>query len=174
MKSDTFVASSYPPDTIGITETARVLNYNPKIFYTAVGTAFPLFKQRFKDNVDGIMGIGGINPDAPEFKDYVKRHAEANGGREPDRWANPVTYASLQMLQQAVERAGKDKAAVIKELQSSTFKTIIGDIKLVKNLRVNSWQVGQWQNGEYYGIAPANLPGAKQPVLPKPAWKPAS
>lgn len=173
--ADTFVAFSYPPDTIAITETARVLNYNPKVFYTAVGTAFPIFKGRFKENVEGIMGIGGINPDAPAFKDYVKRHAEANGGREPDRWANPVTYASLQMLQQAIEKVGKlDRAAVIKELQTGSFKTIIGDIKLVKNLRVNSWQVGQWQNGEYYGIAPANLPGAKQPQLPKPAWKPAS
>jgi branched-chain amino acid transport system substrate-binding protein len=173
--ADSFVAFSYPPDTIGITETARVLNYNPKIFYTAVGTAFPLFKQRFKDNVDGVMGIGGINPDAPEFKSYVERHKEANGGREPDRWANPVTYASLQMLQQAVEKVGKvDRAAVIKELQSGTFDTIIGPIKLEKNLRMNSWQVGQWQNGEFYGIAPASLPGAKEPQLPKPAWKPGS
>jgi branched-chain amino acid transport system substrate-binding protein len=172
--ADTFIAFSYPPDTIAITETARVLNYNPKVFYPAVGTAFPIFKGRFKENVDGIMGIGGINPDSPDFKDYVKRHADANGGREPDRWANPVTYASLQMLQQAIEKVGKpDRAAVINELQTGSFKTIIGDIKLVKNLRVNSWQVGQWQNGEYYGIAP-NLPGAKQPVLPKPAWKPAS
>jgi branched-chain amino acid transport system substrate-binding protein len=63
---------------------------------------------------------------------------------------------------------------VIKELQSGTFDTIIGPVKLEKNLRVNSWQVGQWQNGEFYGIAPASLPGAKQPQLPKPAWKPGS
>ena len=173
--ADTFVAFSYPPDTIGITETARVLNYSPKVFYTAVGTAFPIFKGRFKDNVDGIMGIGGVDPEAPAFKDYVKRHAAANDGREPDRWANPVTYASLEMLQQAIEKAGKvDRAAVIKELQTGTFKTIIGDIKLEKNLRTNSWQVGQWQNGEYYGLAPATLAGAKPPQVPKPAWKPGS
>src|SRR5690606_5237272 len=42
--ADTFVAFSYPPDTIGITDAARVLNYNPKVYYTAVGTAFPVFK----------------------------------------------------------------------------------------------------------------------------------
>jgi len=170
-KADTFLAFSYPPDTIAVTETARVLNYNPKVFYTAVGTAFPLYKQRFKDNVEGVMGIGGVNPDSPEFKDYAKRHTAANGGREPDRWANPVTYASLQMLQQAIERAGKDRAAVIKELQSGTFNTILGPIKLENNLRMNSWQVGQWQNGEFYGIEPAKLPGAKPVQFPKPAWK---
>jgi branched-chain amino acid transport system substrate-binding protein len=173
-KADTFVAFSYPPDTIAITETSRVLNFNPKVFYTAVGTAFPLFKQRFKENVEGVMGIGGVNPDAPAFKEYAKRHAAANGGREPDRWANPVTYASLQMLQQAIERVGTDRAKVIKELQTGTFDTIIGPIKLEKNLRVDSWQVGQWQNGEFYGVAPAKLPGAKPVQFPKPAWKPGS
>jgi branched-chain amino acid transport system substrate-binding protein len=171
-KADSFIAFSYPPDTLGLTEQARILNYNPKVFYTAVGTAFPLFKQKFGANVEGVMGIGGINPEAPEFKDYVKRHAAANGGREPDRWANPVTYASLQILQQAIQKVGKvDRAAVIKEIQNGTFDTVIGKIKLEKGLRVNSWQVGQWQNGEYYGVAPANLPGAKPVQLPKPAWK---
>jgi branched-chain amino acid transport system substrate-binding protein len=173
--ADSFIAFSYPGDTLGLTETSRVLNYNPKVFYTAVGTAFPLFKQKFGANVEGVMGIGGINPDAPDFKAYVKRHAEANGGREPDRWANPVTYASLQILQQAVERVGKvDRAAVIKEIQTGSFDTIIGKIKLEKNLRVDSWQVGQWQGGEYHGIAPAKLPGAKPVQFPKPAWKPGS
>jgi len=171
-KADSFIAFSYPADTLGLTEQARVLNYNPKVFYTAVGTAFPLFKQRFGPNVEGVMGIGGINPDAPEFKDYVKRHAAANDGREPDRWANPVTYASLQILQQAIERVGKvDRAAVIREIHNGTFDTIIGRIRLEKGLRVNSWQVGQWQDGDYYGVAPPNLPGAKPVQLPKPAWK---
>ena len=87
-------------------------------------------------------------------------------------WAAPVTYASLQILQQAIEKVGKvDRAAVIKEIHNGTFDTIIGKIKLEKGLRMNSWQVGQWQNGEYYGVAPANLPGAKPVQLPKPAWK---
>lgn len=171
-KPDVFVAFSYPPDTIAITEQARLLDFNPKVFYTAVGTAFPLFKAKFGANAEGQLGIGGLNSDSPAFKDYVKRHAEANGGREPDRWANPVTYASLQILQQAIERVGKiDRAAVIKEIQTGTFDTVVGKVKLKNNLRVDGWQVGQWQGGEYYGLAPANLPGARQMMFPKPAWK---
>lgn len=167
---DSFVAFSYPPDTILITEQARASSFNPKVFYTAVGTAFPLYKQRFGADVEGVMGIGGWNADAPASKDYFKRHVEATG-QEPDRGGSPLTYASLQMLQQAIERVGKiDRAAVVKELQTGTFETILGQVKLKNNLYEETWLVGQWQNGEFYGIAPATLPGAHQIMFPKPPW----
>jgi len=106
LNPDSFVAFSYPLDTLAITERARALSFNPKVFYTAVGTAFPLYKQRFGADVEGVMGLGGWNADGPESKAYFKRHMEMTG-QEPDRWASPVTYASLQMLQQAIERVGK-------------------------------------------------------------------
>lgn len=169
--ADVFMAASYPPDTFAIIDQAKVLNYNPKVFFTAVGTAFPLIKQRFGANAEGIMGTGGWNADSPQLKDYLKRHLDANGA-EPDRWANPVTYTSLQMLQQAIERVGKvDRAAVIKELQTGTFDTIMGKVKLVENRFLDVFQTGQWQGGEYYGIGPARLTGARPPVFPKPPWK---
>ena len=57
---------------------AKVLNFNPKVFFVGVGTAFPLYKQRFGANADGVMGIGGWNADSPALKDYFKRH---HGGR---------------------------------------------------------------------------------------------
>jgi branched-chain amino acid transport system substrate-binding protein len=171
LNPDTFVAFSYPPDTIMITEQARLSNFNPKVFYTAVGTAFPLFKQRFGADSEGVMGIGGWNADAPASKEYLRLHTEVIG-QEPDRWASPVTYASLQMLQQAIERVGKiDRAAVIKELQTGTFETILGAVKLENNLYKQNWWVGQWRNGEFHGIAPATLPGAGPVLFPKPAWR---
>ena len=86
---DVFIAFSYPPDTMAITEQARALSFNPKFFYTAVGTAFPVYKQRFGADVEGVMGIGGWDPDAPGAKDYFKRHVAATG-QEPDRWASPI------------------------------------------------------------------------------------
>jgi branched-chain amino acid transport system substrate-binding protein len=170
LNPDSFVAFSYPLDTIAITERARALRFNPKVFYTAVGTAFPLYKQRFGADVEGVMGLGGWNADSPESKAYLKRHMEMTG-QEPDRWASPVTYASLQMLQQAVERVGEiDRVAVIKELQTGTFETILGKVKLEDNFYKENWWVGQWQNGEFHGIAPTTLPGAQQIMFPKPPW----
>ncbi len=168
---DSFVAFSYPPDTMTITEQSRALNFNPKVFYTAVGTAYPAYRKNFGADAEGVMGIGGWNADAPESKAYLKRHV-AMTGEEPDRWASPITYASLQMLQQAIERVGRiDRAAVIKELQTGTFKTILGPVKLKDNLYAETWYVGQWQSGEFHGLAPATLPGAHQVLFPKPAWR---
>jgi len=168
--ADSFVAFSYPPDTIAITDAAKVLSYNPKVFYTAVGTAFPLFKAKFGASAEGVMGVGGWNVDSPLLKAYFKRHSEVIG-REPDRWASPVTYVSLQMLQQAIERVGKiDHAAIIKELQSGTFDTIMGKIKLDGNVMPIVWWVGQWQDGEFVGLAPTKYEGAKAPKA-KPDWK---
>ena len=172
--ADTFVAFSYPPDTFGLTGAAIAGEYNPAAFYTAVGTAFPIYKDAlFHDNVDGVLGIGGVNIDDPKFQDYRKRHLEVTG-QEPDRWASPMTYASLEILQQAIERVGKiDREAIIKEIQTGTFDTVAGQIKLDRNVNTNVWWAGQWQDGDFHGLAPASMEGAKEPVAPKPAWKPA-
>ena len=173
LNPDTFIAFSYPPDTIAITEQARISGFNPKVYYTGVGTAFPLFKAKFGANAEGVMGIGGWSGDSPAIKDYLARHkASAANGAEPDRWASAVTFASLQMLQQAIERVGKlDRAAVIKDLQTGSFDTVIGKVKFENNMPTKYWWVGQWQGGEFYGVAPSGNDGARQPILPKPAWK---
>jgi branched-chain amino acid transport system substrate-binding protein len=169
--ADTFIAFSYPPDTLALTEQAQLLKFNPKIFYVGVGTAFPLFKDKFAANSDGVMGIGGWNADSPPLKEYLARHKAATG-QEPDRWASSITYASLQVLQQAIEKVGKaDRAAVAKEIRAGTFDTIIGKVKLTDGLLQEVWSVGQWQNGEFYGLAPTSLSGARASVVPKPQWQ---
>ena len=143
------------PDTMAITEQARVSSFNPKVFYTAVGTAFPQYKQRFGSDVKGWMDHGLGECGRSRGQRLLQASRRRGDGQEPDRWAGPITYASLQMLQQAIERVGRiDRAAVIKELQTGTFQTIVGPIKLKDNMYPDTWYVGQWQNGEFYGLAP--------------------
>jgi branched-chain amino acid transport system substrate-binding protein len=149
---DTFVALSYPRGTIMLTETARVNGFKPSFFYTAVGTAFPIFKQKFGADAEGVFGIGGWDASVAGAQAYFKRHTEVIG-QEPDRWASPVTYAALQMLQQAIERVGEiDRPKIIEEMRNGSFDTIIGKIKMTDNRLVEQWWVGQWQDGEYVGI----------------------
>jgi branched-chain amino acid transport system substrate-binding protein len=168
---DAFIAFSYPPDTIGLTDQSKVAGFSPKVFFVGVGTAFPLFKGKFGASAEGVMGIGGSNADLPGIKWYIQHHKQIIG-REPDRWASPITYASLQVLQQAIERVGKiDREAVIKEINTGSFDTIIGKVKLKDNLYKDVWAVGQWQGNDFYAIAPMKQQGARAPIVPKPAWQ---
>ena len=117
----------------------------------------------------GVMGIGGWNADRRRSRP-ISSATRKPIGREPDRWASPITYASLQILQQAIEKVGKiDRDAVIKELQTGTFDTIIGKVKLDGDMLQDVWWVGQWQNGEFYGVAPAPSRGRpRRSSLPSP------
>lgn len=170
--ADTFIAFSYPPDTVAINDQAKVASFAPKVMFTGVGTGFPLFPQRFGANVEGIMSLGGWDPNNAGTVEYRKRHV-AMHGRDPDYWGSQLGYVSLQMLQQAVERVGKiDRAAIVKELQTGTFDTVLGKLKLENNMPPKGTYayIGQWQNGLFTGVAPAGA-NMKEMIIPKPAWK---
>jgi len=167
---DIFVAYSYPSDTFAITKQARLATYNPKVFYTGVGTNFPVYPGIMEGNIEGVMSLGGIDAASPAIRDYIARH-NAVVGKNPDSWASPVIYASLQMLTQAIERRGLDRTAVTNELASGTFDTVLGKITLKDNQLTDLWYAGQWQNNAFVGIAPTGKLGAAPPVVPKPAWK---
>ena len=169
---DTFVAFSYPPDTMGLTEQARSLQFNPKVFFAGVATAFPAYRQRFGANVEGIFGPGGWNAASPESKAFLERYKKLNNGQEPDRWASPIVYASLQILEQAIERAGTDRKAVIKEIGSGTFNTILGPRKLENQQLRSLYLVAQWQDGEFAAIWPKEMAGTVAYKPNKPAWRP--
>ena len=166
---EAFIAFSYPPDTFMITEQAQIVNFNPQVMYLAIGTPFPTYKAKFGDKVNGILLYGGLDPNAPGLAEYHKAH-KAMFNRESESGAIGV-YASLEVTQQAIEKVGEiDRKKIRDVIATDTFKTIWGDIKYEKQLNANPWAVGQWQNGEVVGLYPANKPGAKKLMFPKPAW----
>jgi branched-chain amino acid transport system substrate-binding protein len=162
---DTMIALSYPPDTLMLTEQSIANDFNPKVRFLGVGVAFPVFKAKFGDKINGTFGLGGWDPNGPGMQDYFARH-KAVTNQEADRWASPATYAGLQALQQAIERVGEiDRAKILQELKTGTFKTVAGDLKLEGNADKQAWHIGQWQGGEFYAVAPANRAGAKPPQV---------
>ena len=169
--ADTFVAFSYPPDTMALTEQSKVASYAPKVMFLGVGVGFPMYPQRFGANAEGIMSLGGWSKDNGSTAAYAKKHEEMFK-RGPDRWGSQIGYASLQMLEQAIERVGKiDRPAIIKELQTGTFDTVLGKVKLVDNqMQDNFWLIGQWQDGFFVGVAPQR-PGVGTVTVPKAPWK---
>ena len=166
--ADIFLAYSYPGDTFAITKQAQLSGYNPKVFYTGVGTNFPVYPQIMEGKTAGVMSLGGISQ-SDAMQEYTKRHNEVLG-KAPDNWASPVIYASLQALAQSIERKGLDREAVGAELGSGTFDTVLGQISLEDNQLKDIFHVGQWQDGSFLGVAPAEKQGAAEPVIPKPDW----
>jgi branched-chain amino acid transport system substrate-binding protein len=169
---DAFVAMSYPPDSIALTDQARTIGFNPKMFYVSIGGAFPVFKDRFGDNAEGVLSVGGLPHDRQEIRDYIKRHAEVTG-KQPDRAGSAIVYSSLQMLQQSLERIGKvDHDAIAKHMSENSFKTVLSDnMRLTNRIYADMIQIGQYQNGEFWPLEPRNALGARDPIVPKPNWK---
>lgn len=163
---DAFVAFSYPPDTFALTELAQIENLDVKAFYTAVATPFPSYAGRFGDKINGVLGVGGVNPESPEFVAYQTAHKEVSGVA-PDYWASAVTYASFQVLEQAIEgTGGVDRGAVADYIKQNSFETVMGTWAFENQEIQNFWTVGQWQNGKFYGVASTgDLPGAVAPIV---------
>src|SRR5262249_7028843 len=94
-----FLGITYPGDTFLVTGQSKEIGFAPKVFYTGVGTAFPVFRDRMGSAAENVMGMGSWNqkvgPGAKAFFDLVGKRYQ----KEPDRWASAHTWASLQILQ---------------------------------------------------------------------------
>ncbi len=167
---DAFIAFSYPPDTFGLTEQAMIEGLNTKVFFTAVATAFPAYAGAFGASANGVLGIGGVNQADPDFQEYAARHEKVTG-KKPDYWASAMVYSSFQVLEKAIEGTGSlDKAAIVQYIKDNAFDTVIGELDFDENNNNKSfWTVGQWQDGEFRGVASTGREGAVEPIL-KNGW----
>ncbi len=165
---DSFVAWSYPPDTFGLAEQAKIEGLNVKVYYSAVATAFQGFGKKFGKSAEGIIGAGGIRYSA-ELREYYKRMKKVTGV-DVDFWGSPNYYATLQAIKETFEAVGSmDRKAFTKYMKTHTYNTIMGLYDL-RNQKLNQlWTVGQWQNGDFNGVAGIGIQGAK-PVMLKKGW----
>jgi branched-chain amino acid transport system substrate-binding protein len=168
---DAFVALSYPPDTFLVTAQAREIAFNPKAFYASVGTAFPIYRDKLGPTVEGVMGLGTLNPKtSAAAKEYFAAHI-ARHKKEPDRWASAHAWAALQVMEQAVAKAGLDRKALREAIASSEFDTVIGKVRFRNGENVSTpGVVSQWQSGEFEVVWPPDR--ATAPAMhPKPSWR---
>ncbi|TAN53604.1 MAG: branched-chain amino acid ABC transporter substrate-binding protein, partial [Betaproteobacteria bacterium] len=165
------VALSYPPDTFLVTAQARELAFNPKAFYSAVGTAFPVYRDKMGPAAEGVMGFGTLNPKtSAAVKAYFDAHV-ARHKKEPDRWASAHAWAGLQIMEQAVAKVGLDRKALRDAIAGGEFDTVIGKVRFRNGENVATpGVVSQWQGKEFEVVWPPDR--ATAPALhPKPAWK---
>lgn len=168
---DAFVALSYPPDTFLLTAQAREIAFNPKAFYASVGTAFPVYRDKLGPTVEGVMGLGTLNPkSSPAAKAYFDAH-KARHNKEPDRWASAHAWAGLQVMEQAVAKVGLDRKALRDAIASGEFDTVIGKVRFKNGENVATpGVVSQWQSGEFEVVWPPDR-ATSSALHPKPSWK---
>ncbi len=171
-KVDALVGFSYPPDTMLITEQAKVLQLNPKAVYLSVGVAHPPYKYKFgAETVEGVMGPGAWSKKTPYpgVKEYVERYMKKYN-TEPDWWGGIITYAALQVMEQAVEKVGLDRKKIRDVYATETFPTMMGPVKFVDGFNIQfPGNIGQWQKGNFEVIMPKDKRTAA-PEFPKPPW----
>src|SRR3984885_4154591 len=118
---DAFIAWSYPPDTFGLAEQAKIEGLNVKAYYSAVATAFQGFSHKFGPAAENVLGAGGV-VESPEIRSFYKKHKEVTGV-DGDYWGNPFYYASLEVLAQSIEAVGSmDREAIAAHFRGRKFK----------------------------------------------------
>ncbi|MRX50384.1 ABC transporter substrate-binding protein [Paracoccus sp. S-4012] len=165
-----FAAFSYPPDTIAITENARLHGFNPAVMYVGIGGAFPMFTDRFGEAANTLLTHGGLNVADRRTQDYIALHEEVLGQR-PDSAGSIVTYAALQAMEQAIERTGSLEGDVVaEEMKTGTFDTVLGEINLGSQMMPGIFKAGQIQDGWVVGLGPEDAEGRGEFIMPKAPW----
>ncbi len=165
---DAFVAWSYPPDTFGLAEQAKIEGLNVKAYYSAVGTDFEGFSQKFGPAAANILGAGGVK-DSPEMRAFYKRHKEITG-IDADHWGSALNYDMLEALTQSIEALGSiDREAIADYVRKNKFKVLQGEISLPGQILDKVYTVGQWQNGYFHAVAGVGFTDFA-PVKLKTGW----
>jgi branched-chain amino acid transport system substrate-binding protein len=149
---DAFVAWSYPPDTFGLADQAKIENLGVKAYYCAIGCAFQGFSLKNGAAIENVLGAGGV-ADSPEIRAFYKRHKEVTKV-DADYGGSPVYYAMLQMLTETIETIGTtDRMAIADHIRKNKFKTLVGELSLPGQTLDKVNTVGQWQNGFFNAVA---------------------
>jgi branched-chain amino acid transport system substrate-binding protein len=169
---DAFIGFSYPPDNMLLVSQAKETDYNPKIFFASVGTAFFFYRDRFK-GAEGIMGYASWNPKVktPGSKEYHEAYTKKFPKTEPDRWAGAVVTSMLQIVEKCVAEVGLDRRKIKELIDTQEFTgLLLGSVKFVKGVnRSTPGMIGQWQKGEFEIVWPKDRATAGA-VVPKPGW----
>jgi len=202
LNPDAIIQFSYPGDGMKAIEDMIALDYNPKLFYNALGSSSGEAYTRFGANLDGIMYHSAAFPTSPMSNgifgtgvDIMNAYIDKYG-LAPDMIDGPLTYGTIEVMLELIERAGTtDKEAIYAEVlktKDNPILTVLGPI---------FWDKGPWpdlpgavgqhigttdsdlgQDCEIVGAAYGEMGGIERdwniddwksaaPLYPKPEWK---
>ncbi|HVG82855.1 MAG TPA: amino acid ABC transporter substrate-binding protein [Methylomirabilota bacterium] len=165
---DAVLALSYPNDSILYMNQAKEAGIAAPFQFVLVGPTIDFFGKMFGKDLDGIVTIGHWTPakaDWPKAKPFFDAYV-AKFNANPDYLDSALAYMSCEILQQAVAKAGLDKAKLREAISTATFDTINGPVKFegVQNATTPTSFL-QFQNGQAQLVWPPEA--ATAPYKPR-------
>ncbi len=166
---------AYPDENFAVMDECMASDYNPDVLLFGPGACFEVFHQIYGQASEGVMGWGAWNEkSSDELKDLAERLiAHQEGERNMDWWGMAIYYAGLEVLEQAIEKAGTLDHEKIKDIiATEKFDTVVGELWFENGgvpAECYPGQVGQWQSGIFEVVAPADQT-TNDPIIPKPEW----
>ena len=154
---DLIYLGAYPPDSTGMVRAIREAGLKPRMFGGGmVGTQYASLKTQLGDLLNGVVSYELYTPAAsahfPGIGDLLQRYQARAAGAGVDElgyYVPPYTYATLQILEQAVNAAGLDQDKLADALHKGDFKTVVGDIRFGAD---GEWATGQILTVQFRGI----------------------
>lgn len=181
--ADALCAYVYPPTTMAVVGQSMALGYSPDLMILGPGANFQFFIDIFgPDILEGVLGFGAWNDkSSPALADFSARFIDRFGIGQADWWGAAFYYAGLECFEQAiVQAASLDNAKVRDVMATEHFDTILGDTWFDMTAggegggllaqECHPGQVGQWQNGVFEVIGPADKMTTDMVLYPKPNW----
>jgi branched-chain amino acid transport system substrate-binding protein len=137
----------------------------------AIGASDVPFRKAIGDAANGLVTIGHWAPTRSEWKgakDFYDRYVQRYQV-EPDFLNSALAWMSLEILEQAVAKAGLDKEKLRDTIASGTFETINGPVKFegVQNA-ITPTAFLQIQKGKLELVWPKSI--ATSQFEPKKEW----
>jgi branched-chain amino acid transport system substrate-binding protein len=160
-----------PPDGITIFKQMAELGFTPEVSFFVRAPDAPAWAESLGPVGDYVtLGPGWHSAMQSPGVDELNAKHQALMGRPADPMVGP-SYAAVQILADAIERAGTlDRAAIREAIAASNMETVIGHVTFNKDgAGVVSSPILQYQNGKVELVWPKEFATADF-VYPAPAF----
>jgi branched-chain amino acid transport system substrate-binding protein len=167
--SDLVFVASYPIDTAGILRSVHEIGLSAKVFGGAmVGLQYSGLKTQFAEQLNNLVGYELYVheptmhfPGIDEFLERYRLRAEQAGVDSLGYYVPPFTYATLDILAQAVAAVGDvDPDKLANYIHNTTFKTLVGEVTFGAD--------GEWAAPRILTIQYRDLKGSDQKQFTEP------
>ena len=161
--------ASYPPDSSGLIKATHEVGLGARMLGGGmIGLQFAALKTQLAAMLNNVVYYDLYLPEPtmkfPGVEQFLVRYREraASAGVDPlGLYIPPFAYAEMQILEAAVTAAGSlDDAKIADKLRTTTFQTVVGDIKFGDR---GEWAEPRILLAQFHDISGNNVEQFKQP-----------